>query len=129
MFAARTTRTAVSALRTRTPFINRSFHASAPIMVKVGDSIPDVELMEDSPGNKVSIAKSLTGKGLIIGVPAAFSKIAVSFASFYRLPCESHACMRDDSLRPGAAPELLSSFVVDQQSHTKNRVPSLESRL
>jgi len=29
--------------------------------------------MEDSPGNKVSIAQHLKGKGLIIGVPAAFS--------------------------------------------------------
>lgn len=46
-------------------------------MVKVGDSIPDIELMEDSPGNKVSIPKVLKGKGLIIGVPAAFSKIAL----------------------------------------------------
>ena len=42
--------------------------------VKVGDSIPDVELFEDSPGNKVNLSKELaSGKGLIIGVPAAFS--------------------------------------------------------
>ena len=42
--------------------------------VKVGDSIPDIEVFEDSPGNKISLAKELaTGKGLIIGVPAAFS--------------------------------------------------------
>ena len=34
---------------------------------------PNVELMEGSPGNKVSIADELKGKGLIIGVPAAFS--------------------------------------------------------
>jgi 2-Cys peroxiredoxin 5 len=33
----------------------------------VGDAIPDVELMEDSPGNKVSLAKELKGNGLIIG--------------------------------------------------------------
>jgi len=34
-----------------------------------------VELQESSPGNKVSLAKELQGKpkGLIIGVPAAFS--------------------------------------------------------
>jgi 2-Cys peroxiredoxin 5 len=43
------------------------------VFVKVGDKIPDVELMEGSPGNKVSIAKELKGKGLIIGVPAAYS--------------------------------------------------------
>jgi len=35
----------------------------------------DVELMESSPGNKVNLSKELAGKpkGLIIGVPAAFS--------------------------------------------------------
>ncbi|KAL9054010.1 MAG: hypothetical protein Q9162_004416 [Coniocarpon cinnabarinum] len=42
-------------------------------MVKVGDPIPNVDLAEDSPGNKVNLSKELTGKGLIIGVPAAFS--------------------------------------------------------
>lgn len=42
--------------------------------VKVGDSVPDVEVFEDSPGNKVNLSKELAeGKGLIIGVPAAFS--------------------------------------------------------
>lgn len=78
MFTARARTALSSTLRTaRTPLVNRSFHASSPIMVKVGDSIPDIELMEDSPGNKVSIPKVLKGKGLIIGVPAAFSKIAL----------------------------------------------------
>lgn len=33
-----------------------------------------MELFEDSPGNKVNLSKELAqGKGLIIGVPAAFS--------------------------------------------------------
>jgi 2-Cys peroxiredoxin 5 len=42
--------------------------------VKQGDSIPNVDLFEDSPGNKVNLSKELaTGKGVIIGVPAAFS--------------------------------------------------------
>jgi len=46
-------------------------------MVKVGDSIPSVELFEGSPGNKVNLAKELaSGKGLVIGVPAAFSMCA-----------------------------------------------------
>ena len=53
----------------------RNFHGSAPTFVKVGDAIPNVDLVEDSPGNKVSIANELKGKGVIIGVPAAFSKI------------------------------------------------------
>jgi peroxiredoxin 5 len=51
----------------------RGFHSSARAHVAVGDAIPDIELMENSPGNKVSIAKVLKGRGLIIGVPAAFS--------------------------------------------------------
>jgi len=51
----------------------RTFRASPVASVKVGDAIPDVELVESSPGNKVSIARELKGRGLIIGVPAAFS--------------------------------------------------------
>lgn len=44
-------------------------------MVKVGDSVPDVQVDEGKPGRKVSLAQELaTGNGLIIGVPAAFSK-------------------------------------------------------
>lgn len=72
MFTAR--QTVASALPALRGSSLRSFHASAPAFVKVGDAIPDVELMENSPGNKVSIAKELKGKALIIGVPAAFSK-------------------------------------------------------
>jgi 2-Cys peroxiredoxin 5 len=45
----------------------RLFHASAPAFVKVGDKLPDVDLVENSPGNKVNLAKELTGKGLVIG--------------------------------------------------------------
>ncbi|EHY58567.1 Peroxisomal membrane associated protein 20 [Exophiala dermatitidis] len=52
----------------------RSFSSTPAIMVKVGDPIPDVDLFEDSPGNKVNLSKELSsGKGVIIGVPAAFS--------------------------------------------------------
>ncbi|OCK96502.1 AhpC/TSA family protein [Cenococcum geophilum 1.58] len=49
------------------------FHSTSRASVKVGDKIPDVELMENSPGNKISLAKELKGKGVIIGVPAAYS--------------------------------------------------------
>jgi 2-Cys peroxiredoxin 5 len=46
----------------------RLFHASSPACVQIGDKIPDVELHEGSPGNKVKIADELkSGKGLIIG--------------------------------------------------------------
>jgi len=42
-------------------------------MVKAGDALPNIDLVEGSPGNKVNLSKELTGKGVIIGVPAAFS--------------------------------------------------------
>ena len=56
-------------------------------MVKVGDSIPSVELVEGNPGNKVNLATELaSGPGLIIGVPAAFSELL----SFFRLSPTRH---------------------------------------
>ncbi|KAI1207575.1 Redoxin-domain-containing protein [Annulohypoxylon truncatum] len=56
----------------------RSFHATPRALVKVGDAVPDLEvLQEDSPGNKVNLAaefaKSAGGAGVVVGVPAAFS--------------------------------------------------------
>ncbi|KAL4811134.1 Redoxin [Aspergillus unguis] len=69
MFAAR--RFTASAPRA---FTQRAlFHRTAPAFVQKGDSIPDIDLVEGSPGNKVNLAKELKGKGVIIGVPAAFS--------------------------------------------------------
>jgi len=46
----------------------RLFHASAPAFVKVGDKLPNVDLVEGSPGNKVNLAKELSGKGVVIGM-------------------------------------------------------------
>lgn len=58
----------------KTPVRTQAFHATRPAFVKVGDRVPDLDLVESSPGNKVNLSKELTsGKGLIIGVPAAFS--------------------------------------------------------
>jgi 2-Cys peroxiredoxin 5 len=68
MFAARRLALAPRRLAASTS-ASASFHSSAPAFVKVGDCIPDVELMEGSPGNKVRIADELKGKGLIIGRP------------------------------------------------------------
>jgi len=70
MFAAR--RLAASVPRA---FSQRAlFHNTAPAFVQKGDAIPDLDvLVENSPGNKVNLAKELKGKGVIIGVPAAFS--------------------------------------------------------
>ena len=54
---------------------SRAFHGSARAFINVGDKIPDLDvLVENSPGNKVKLSEQMTGKGLIIGVPAAFSK-------------------------------------------------------
>ena len=54
---------------------SRPFHATSSVLVKVGDRIPNLELVEDSPGNQVNLSRELAqGKGVIIGVPAAFSK-------------------------------------------------------
>jgi hypothetical protein len=51
----------------------RPFHATVRAPVSVGDRLPDVELMETSPGTKVNLARELArGNGLIVGVPAAF---------------------------------------------------------
>jgi hypothetical protein len=61
------------------------FHASRPALVKVGDAVPNVELVENSPGNKVNLAKELSGKGIIVGVPAAFSMLLLFFSFFLRL--------------------------------------------
>jgi hypothetical protein len=53
----------------------RGFQSTARASVQVGDAIPNIDLVETSPGNKVNIAKELQGKGVIIGVPAAFSTL------------------------------------------------------
>lgn len=62
----------------------KAFHSTPRAWVKVGDAVPDVELMEGSPGNKVSLAQELkSGRGVIVGVPAAFSTELAS-------PCVCH---------------------------------------
>ncbi|KAF2797723.1 Redoxin [Melanomma pulvis-pyrius CBS 109.77] len=66
MFAARR-------LSLARPAASRLFHSSPRVCIKVGDAIPDVELMENSPGNKISLANELKGNGVIVGVPAAYS--------------------------------------------------------
>lgn len=70
MFAARRLATSVPRVRAQTAF----FHKTAPAFVQKGDAIPNLDvLVENSPGNKVNLAKELKGKGVIVGVPAAFS--------------------------------------------------------
>ena len=59
----------------------RQFHASRCSFIKVGDRLPDLPdvLMENSPGNKVNLAEELASdRGLIIGVPAAFSECGMA---------------------------------------------------
>lgn len=54
---------------------SRAFHTTRPAFVKVGDSVPNLDVLtEKSPGNTVNLAKEFaSGDGLIIGVPGAFS--------------------------------------------------------
>jgi len=53
---------------------SRTFHSSSRAFVKVGDKLPNLDvLVESSPGNKVNLSEVIKGKALIIGVPAAFS--------------------------------------------------------
>lgn len=50
------------------------FHKTTPAFVQKGDAVPDLDvLVENSPGNKINLAKEIKGKGIIIGTPAAFS--------------------------------------------------------
>lgn len=57
------------------PRSSRSFHASGRAFIKVGDKLPNLDvLVENSPGNKVNLSEAIKGKALIIGVPAAFSR-------------------------------------------------------
>ncbi|KAJ5086890.1 hypothetical protein NUU61_008197 [Penicillium alfredii] len=70
MFAARRFATALPRVRPQAAL----FHSTAPAFVQKGDAIPNLDvLVEDSPGNKVNLAKEIKGKGVIIGTPAAFS--------------------------------------------------------
>ncbi|OQD74597.1 hypothetical protein PENDEC_c010G05987 [Penicillium decumbens] len=69
MFAARRLATNLPRVRPQAAL----FHSTAPAFVQKGDSIPSFDLVENSPGNKVNLANELKGKGVIIGVPAAFS--------------------------------------------------------
>ncbi|KAJ6126720.1 hypothetical protein N7523_002332 [Penicillium sp. IBT 18751x] len=69
MFAARRLATNLPRARPQAAL----FHSTAPAFVEKGDPIPSLDLVENSPGNKVNLANELKGKGVIIGVPAAFS--------------------------------------------------------
>lgn len=62
--------------------VARQFHSTRRAFVKIGDTLPDIELMEDSPGNKVNIRKEIGSKGVIVGVPAAFSEHSSSHKLF-----------------------------------------------
>jgi hypothetical protein len=56
------------------PLLNFLILTTVPLQVKEGDAIPNIDLFEDSPGNKINLSKELaSGKGVVIGVPAAFS--------------------------------------------------------
>lgn len=83
------------------------FHSTRPSFVKVGDGLPDLEVLtENSPGNKVNLAKELKeGKGLIIGSPGAFSKhiFAGCFFDLFRVSSPQRI-IRIHCSRPGWKP-------------------------
>jgi len=63
-------------ITTRTALLTRALHSSTSLKmpIKVGDSLPSVELFEGTPGNKVNIADLGKGKKIVIvGVPGAFT--------------------------------------------------------
>ena len=70
-------RTLVQA-RPAAPVLPRAgFHSSPPAFVQAGDALPSVDMTENAPNNKVNLGEELgpgSGKALIVGVPAAFSK-------------------------------------------------------
>lgn len=53
----------------------KGFHVTSQNMViRVGDKLPAVDLFEDSPANKVNLAKIASGKKIVIfAVPGAFT--------------------------------------------------------
>ena len=67
----------------------RTFITTRPAFVSVGDTIPSIDLVEGSPGNKVNLAKELSGKGIVIGVPAAFSTCFSVPYSYVQATCAS----------------------------------------
>ena len=97
MHSVRTPRLlATRALRAPTlPFARAApFHASTCLAVKAGDAIPDLEVLkENSPGNTVNLAKELKGNGLIIGVPAAFSRFSIFFSLIFQCVSTCGLCM------------------------------------
>jgi hypothetical protein len=60
---------------------------TANMTIKVGDSIPSIEgLQESKPGNAIDIAKEIgSGDAVIVGVPAAFSKFMYCFLVVIKL--------------------------------------------
>ncbi|KAI9577526.1 peroxiredoxin-5, mitochondrial-like [Glossina fuscipes] len=52
----------------------RTFQTTFPVMIKVGDTLPSVELFEGSPANKINISELTAKKKVVIfGVPGAFT--------------------------------------------------------
>uniref|UniRef100_A0A1A9VFL3 Peroxiredoxin-5 n=1 Tax=Glossina austeni TaxID=7395 RepID=A0A1A9VFL3_GLOAU len=52
----------------------RTFQTTFPVMTKVGDTLPSVELFEGSPANKINISELTAKKKVVIfGVPGAFT--------------------------------------------------------
>lgn len=77
----------------------RAFHATRPAFVSVGDSIPNLDVLtEGSPANKVNLSKELAAsKGLLIGVPGAFSMFPPYQLGIHSFGSRSHVPQLGDS--------------------------------
>lgn len=52
----------------------RTFQTTKMVQIKVGDSVPNIDLYEDSPANKVNLAELCAGKKVVLfAVPGAYT--------------------------------------------------------
>lgn len=99
----------------------RAFHSTPAALIKVGDSIPYLDVLrEGSPANSVNLAEEFSAEdGIIIGVPGAFSTSCL----FPGLPAVSFSsCARSNAAAqaPGA---LRSTFLATLPTQT-SRMPA-----
>ena len=88
-------------------------------MVKVGDSIPNIDLVEGKPDVKVNLSQEL-GSGLIIGVPAAFSTLdALSYVHTHHLTPEPESYQLDIILIALTGPACSDTHIPGYIAHSK----------
>ncbi|KAJ5043075.1 uncharacterized protein L3040_004462 [Drepanopeziza brunnea f. sp. 'multigermtubi'] len=100
-------------------------------MVKVGDSIPSIPLVEGLPDNKIDLASELaSGSGIIIGVPAAFSKSASELKLWTQSPinCEAsvqrnqHGVIANEFAGPTCTDSHIPGFIAHPKLKSAGKV-------